>query len=353
MMTRIASSRTFALVGAFLLLSACGKDKPKPEETKQAEPTPVPSGMVFNDFLPQTGGNSTGLGVRGGGADGGLAGVAGDATGEAQGAAQADGSGVKVVEAGADPKALRKYSFAANSVDRRVITVTQSVSQSAGGQTSPPQEISLKLSVELTVKQSKPAGALIEVKITKVELPGAPPQAAPMLAQMNGLSGTFEVSSSGEVGELAFANTVQMRNQLAETVLQGLSQSTQLLYSPLPTIPVGVGARWDLAGKGEGDQGTKHFTLKEATGDSAVVESEIQMKVPRRATQSPRGGSMFVTVDGGGKFTQTIRFGHAATKSEGELSIKETIEVADPRGGGTQTIVQVQKSKHLVETASK
>ncbi len=353
MTIRQASSLSCVVMSALLLLSGCDKDKPKPEETKKSEPTPVPSGMVFNDFLPQTGGNAAGLGVRGSGADGGIPEVGGDASAEQQANPQADGPGIKVVEAGADPKAVRKYGFAANTVDRRVITVTQSVSQSAGGQSSPPQEISLKLAVELIVKQAKPVGALIEIKLMKVELPGAPPQAAPMLAQMNGLTGSFEISSSGEVGEIAFGNTPQMRNQLAETVLQGLSQSAQLLYTPLPTTPVGVGARWELTGKGEGEQGTKRFTLKEASGDSAVVESEIQIKVPRRATQSPRGGTMFVTVDGGGKFSQSVRFGHAATKSEGELSMKETIEVSDPRGGPPQTIVQVQKSKHLVETATK
>src|SRR6185436_3622286 len=101
---------------------------------------------------------------------------------------------IKVVEPGAEPRAVRKYTFTPNKVDKRVITITQSVSQSAGGQTAPAQEITIKIALDLTPKQVKPTGATFEAKVTKVELPGAPPQAAQMLAAMAGLTGTFEVS---------------------------------------------------------------------------------------------------------------------------------------------------------------
>ena len=99
---------------------------------------------------------------------------------------------VKVIDAGAEPRALRKYTFVANKVEKRILTITQAVSQSAGGQTAPAQEITLKIHLDITPKQVKPTGALMEAKVTKVELPGAPPQAAQMLASVNGLAGTFE-----------------------------------------------------------------------------------------------------------------------------------------------------------------
>ncbi|HVH47126.1 MAG TPA: hypothetical protein VM925_32510 [Labilithrix sp.] len=353
-MMRLRSSSIFGVVAVFMVvLSGCDKDKPKPDEAKKSEAVPVPSGLVFNDFLPTTG-NASGLGVRDAGLEGGLAAVTG---GEEPGA-QPPGEGgekltVKVTDPGAEPRTHRKYTFAVNKVDKRVITLTQAVSQSAGGQTAPGQEMTLKIHLDLTPKQVKPSGAMLEAKVTKVELPGAPPQAAQMLASMNGLTGTFEVSPQGEAGEVSFAGSPQMKNQLAESVLQGLSQGLQLLLTPLPTAPVGAGAKWELGAKSEAEQGTKRFTLKEVTNDGGVVDSEIEIKVPRRATQSPRGGTMFVEVDGKGRYTQQVRFNQTSPKAEGELTVNEKIEVPDPKGGGKQTIMQTQKAKQLIETPGK
>src|SRR5262249_16701704 len=157
-----------------------------------------------------------------------------------------------------------------------------------------------------TPKQVKPAGALIEAKVTKLELPGAPPQAAGMLSQLNGMTGTFELSSRGEASEVSVAATPQMRNQLAETVVQGLSQASQLLMAPFPEAPIGVGAKWEVASaKGDQqDQGTKRFTLKEVTAEGGVVEADIDIKVPRRPQRDARSGAtMFVEVEGKGKYT--------------------------------------------------
>lgn len=351
-MMRRRSSSLFgvaALLPVFMVvLSGCDKDKPKPAETKTSEAVPVPSGMVFNDFLPATG-NATGLGVRDSGIEGGLAEVGGAEEPGAPGG-DADKLTIKVTDPGAEPRAVRKYTFVANKVDKRVITLTQAVSQSAGGQTAPAQEMTLKLHVDLTPKQVKPGGATLEAKVTKVELPGAPPQATQMLASMAGLSGTFDVSSQGEAGEVSFAGSPQMKNQLAESVLQGLSQAVQLLLAPLPTAPVGAGAKWELATKTEAEQGSKRFTLKEVSAEGGVVDSDIDIKVPRRATQSPRGGTMFVEVEGKGHYTQQVRFNQTSPRAEGELTVNEKIEVPDPKSGAKQTVLQSQKAKQLIET---
>lgn len=344
------------------LLAGCDRDKPKADEAKKTDPTPVPSGLVFNDFLPSTG-SAAGLGVRDAGLEGGLAGVTGGGTGGgadpgeptgAQGEPGADK--LKVTEPGAEPRALRKYTFVANRTEKRVLTITQSIAQSVGGQQAPTQEMSLKLYVDLTPKQVKPTGATIEAKVTKVELPGAPPQAAAMIASLNGLSGTFDVTSRGDAGEVSFVAHQQMRNQLAESVVQGLSQAVQLLLAPLPETPVGAGAKWELGSTkpDAAEQGTKRFTLKEVSNDGGIVEAEIDIKVPRRAQQSPRGGVMFVEVDGKGKYQYQVRFDRLSTKVDGELMLNEKIEVPDAKqGGGKQTIVQSQKAKHLIEAPGK
>ena len=353
-MTRLRSSSLFGVLVALLLgLSGCGKDKPKPDEAKKPEVVPVPSDMVFNDFLPTTG-DATGLGVRDAGLEGGLAAVGGGDQGADPSGANGDKLSVKVIEPGAEPRAARKYAFVANKVDKRIFTISQSVTQSAGGQTTPAQEITLKIHMDLTTKQVKPTGATIEAKVTKVELPGGPPQAGQMLASLNGLSGTFEVSPHGEAGEVSFAGSPQMKNQLAESVLGGISQGLQLLLTPLPSTPVGAGAKWELVGaKHEGETNKRLFTLKEVSNEGGVVDTDIDMKVPRRPEQSPRGGTMFIEVDGKGKFTQQVRWSSLSPKSEGELTVNEKIEVPDPKGGGKQTIMQTQKAKQLIETPGK
>ncbi len=352
----MARLRSSSLLGAIVVLalaaSGCSKDKPKTEASTKAEPTPVPSDMVFNDFLPTTG-SAAGLGVRDSGLEGGLGEVGGGEPGDAHGGHEGDKLAVKLIEAGAEPRALRKYTFVANKVDKRILTITQAVSQSAGGQTAPAQEITLKIHLDVTPKQVKPTGATMEAKVTKVELPGAPPQAAQMLAAVNGLAGTFEISSSGEAGEVSFVGSPQMRNQLAESILQGVSQAAQLFVTPLPTEPIGLGAKWELGSKSDAEQGTKRFTLKEVSNEGATVDSEIEVKVPRRATQSPRGGTMFIEVDGKGHYSQHLRWNQLASKADGELSINETIEVPDPSGGGKQTVRQTQKSKQVIETPAK
>lgn len=341
-----------ALVALTLAVAGCEKDKPK-EEAKKEGPTPVPSGLVFNDFLPTTG-SAAGLGVKDAGLEGGLAAMGGGEPGAEPGEPAGDKAAVKVLEPGGEPRAVRKYTFVANKTDKRILTLTQSVSQSMGGQSSPAQEQTIKIHLDLTAKQVKPTGATVEAKVTKVELPGAPPQVAPMLASLSGLSGTFEVSPSGEVGEVQFSGSPQMqKNQLAEGVLGGISQAVQLLTTPLPTVPIGVGAKWELAAKGgEAEQGAKRFTLKEVSNEGGVVESEIDVKVPRRAQQGPRGEKMFVEADGKGKYTQTIRFNQLVSKADGELSITEKAEV-DAKGAGKQVISQTQKSKQVIETPGK
>ena len=336
------------------LFAACDKEKAKPDETKKSEPTPVPSDMVFNDFRPTTG-SAAGLGVRDAGLEGGLAAISGSAPGaEPGGSGDAPAEKMRVTESGGEPRAVRRYAFAANRVEKRILTMQQSVSQTMQGQTQPGQEITLKMSLDLTPKQVKKEGSTIEVKLTKVELPGAPPQATQMLASLGGLAGTFDVTPHGEAGEISFTANQQMKSQLAETVVQGLSQAVQLLLAPFPEAPIGVGAKWEIApsATGQGDQGMKRFTLKELSAEGGVVGAEIDIKVPRRAQQGPRGGTMFVEVEGKGRYTYQVRFDRVSPRVEGELVLAEKIEVPDPKGGGgKQAVLQTQKAKHLLESA--
>lgn len=334
-----------------MVLGGCNNDKPKVEE-KKAEPTPIPSDAVFNDFIPATGG-PTGMRARDAGSEGGLADVQGG-PGDQDPGAPGGGpmNGTKLVEAGSDPKAVRKYVFTVGKVEKRIITTNTSVTQSMGGQTAPAQELMMKVALDLKpTAAKKEGGATMELKVTKVDIPGAPPQLAPMLATMNGLMGTFEITPQGDVGEMQVQATPAMRNELAQTVVQALSQAVQLIVCPLPAEAIGAGAKWDVAGQGgQPDQGTKHFVAKELTADSATIDTDIEIKIPRRMQETQKG-KVFLEVDGKGKYTYAVKWTGTAAKVEGSMTINEKIEV--PAGGGQpkQQVSQVQTVKHTVEAA--
>ena len=111
-----------------VVLAGCGKDPPKkPVDTHPA--TPIPSDMVFNDFVPTTGGNGVvGVKVDGGIPEGGMAAAEGTGSTEpGAGGAPDESSKLKVTEPGAEPRAARKYAFVANRSDKRILTIKQPV----------------------------------------------------------------------------------------------------------------------------------------------------------------------------------------------------------------------------------
>jgi hypothetical protein len=153
-----------------------------------------------------------------------------------------------------------------------------------------------------------------------------------MLAQMNGMKGTFDVTPQGDVGEISIEATPAMRGELAQTVVQALSQAVQLLVCPLPSDPIGAGAKWEVAGQqGQPDQGVKHFVAKELTNDAATVDTDIDISIPRRMQQTQRG-NVFLEVQGKGKYTYNLKWNQPATHVDGGMTVNEKIETA---GGGS------------------
>lgn len=337
-----------AFLAALALVSVgCDKDKPKQDDQKKVEPTPVPSDLVFNDFITDKG---TPLKARGdGGLEGGLAEVQGGPAGDDTGDTTPGGEPkLKVTDAGSDPKTARKYTFTQGKVEKRLMTITQSGSDVINGQANPAQEITLKMSIDLTTKAVKKEGATFELKITKLDIPGIPASAASMLSSVQGLSGQFDVSPQGEAGELAVQATQQMQqNQLVQNVLQALNQAVQLFIAPLPDAPIGTGAKWELPSRpGDQDQGAKRFTAQELTNDGGTVVADIEMKVPK---QTERAQGMVATraAEGKGKYTYTVKWNGLASHVEGDLQIAEQTEITAPQG--KQSRVRISKAHQVID----
>ncbi|HSO31707.1 MAG TPA: hypothetical protein VLT33_04310 [Labilithrix sp.] len=343
-----------------IALAGCGKDAPKKPVDEPKKATPVPSDMVFNDFVPAGGG----AGIVGVKTDGGIpeGGLGPDSPAGAEpGAAPAAEDGptkLKVTEAGAEPRAARKYAFVTGKSDRRLLTVRQSVGREGAG---PAQEAAFALTADFTPRAVKPTGTKIELKVLKIDMPDAQgaqkAQAQAQLAQFAGLLGSFDISSHGEVGEVDFKADEKMAGPGAEVIIQSLQQALELVVAPFPTEPVGVGAKWErkVERKERGQEtSSKHtFTLTEVSAEGGTVTAEVDLQVPKHPFQQ-RGVPPGATeeVKGKGTYTYAFKFDHIATKVSGDMTITRRIELSDGKGGPKQSVAEIIKLKNSLETSA-
>lgn len=348
-----------ATVCLVAMLASCSKDPPPKPDDGPKKTTPVPSDMVFNDFVPPTGAGGGIVGVKG--ADGGLEGgadlgTASTAEGGAPGAAAGGGSAedantLKVTEPGAEPRVVRRYAFVANKTEKRVLTMKQS----ATGEGAPPGELTLAIAMDITTKVVKPTGARFELKVTSVEMPDVPPaqkaQAAAAFAAFKGLTGQFELTKTGEIGEVDFKadEKLQQAGQLAELVLQGLQQAIDLLVPTFPEAPIGVGAKWGRTvekkdPRGINETSKRAYTLKDATADGGVVVVDSDVSVPKTTVQTRRGGPpATIEVKQKGVHTYAFKTSGISTKVEGDTSSTQKVEVSDGKQKQNQTLATKAK----------
>lgn len=349
-----------------LALGGCSKEPPKKVDDAPKKTTPVPSGMVFNDFVPSGGGGGiVGVKTDGGMLEGGMASVEGPVEPGEPGepGAGAPGAGddatkLKVLEPGAEPRVLRKFTFTANRSDKRLITIRQSAGRESGG---PAQEAAFAITADFVPKQIKPASTKFELKVLKVELPDAQgamrAQAAAQLAPFTGLTGNFDVTAQGDIGDIDFKADEKMAGPGAEVIIQTLQQALELLEPPFPTEPVGVGAKWERKverkERGQENTSTRTYTLKEVTAEGGVVTADIEVAVPKHAVQE-RGAPPGTTqeVKGKGTTTYTFKFDHIASKTEGDMTILQKIELVDSKGQKQQQVTVVKLKSKLEPAAA-
>ena len=346
-----------------LALAGCGKDPPKKAVDAPKAATPVPSDMVFNEFVPAGGGGGiVGVKTDGGGIPEGGLGPDSPSNADPSGGAEAAGADdgqpkLKVTDAGAEPRAARKYAFVMGRTDKRQLSIRQSVSREGGGQ---PQGGFFLITVELTPRVVKPTGTRMELKVVKIEMPeaqGAQKAAATaQLGALSGLVGAFDVSAHGEVGEIDFKGDPKMANPATEGILQSVQPALELVVAPLPSEPIGVGAKWERANDRKDprqDASTKQsFVLTEVSEEGGVVTAELDLAVPKHALQQ-RGAPPGATeeVKGKGSYRYALKFDHVATKASGETTITRRIELSDGKGGPKQSVAEIIKLTNGLDSA--
>jgi hypothetical protein len=351
--------RALPVVVASVLLAGCDKEQPKKPVDEPKKTTPVPSDMVFNDFVPSGGGGGiVGVKTDGGMLEGGMASAeqpaAAGGADPCAAAAPDDAMKLNVTEPGAEPRVARKYAFVVNRGDKRVITARQSAGREGGG---PAQEAAFAVTVDFVPKKLLPAATKFELKVLNVDLPDVQgvqkAQAQAQLKAFAGLTGAFDITSRGEIGEVDFKADERMNGAGADVIVQSLQQSLELLVPPFPSEAIGVGAKWErkVERKERGQENAaKHmFTLKEVSAEGGVVTADVEISVPKHPFQA-RGVPPGATeeVKGKGSYTYAFRFDHISTKVEGDMTISRKIELVDPKGM-KQSDVTVIKLKNRLE----
>ncbi len=352
----LAAAASIALAGAAsIAVIGCNKSEEKKIPQEESKARPVPSDLVFNDFLPSNG-NAGGLAVR---VDGGV--LDGGAAAPEPGEAAPTTERTKLLEPGAEPRAVRKYAFVAGRVDKRVVTIRQSATAEGQAMNSP----AFALSVEFAPKEVKPTGAHMEMKLAKVELadrdkvdPRMAQAAAQELGAFAGLVASFDVSPRGEIGQLALKGTDAMQREGAEVILEAFQQVAELVFVPLPAEPIGVGAKWEsddapppgTPGAAGGEAAKRTLELKEATPQGATIAETLARHVPKRPYPDPRLRGATIEVQVSGTYTFVTSFDHVPSKVTGEQTQKVAIEVPDPSGSGEKkTMHQDVKIVHTLQ----
>lgn len=337
-------------IAVLFVLAGCNSEKPKPAPDTPKSATPVPSDMVFNDFLPASG--AAGLTVKvDGGLEGGLASASAVDDGNAP-----DSSAMKVLEPGAEPRAVRKYTFVAGRTDRRMLTIRQTQSMQGQKQEQP----GLVFTADFTPKDVKAKGATIEMKVVKVDLadkekmdPRALAQVANELGAFNGITATFEVSQHGDISELQMSGNPKMQRESAAEILQALQVFVELLLPSMPTAPIGAGAKWEreenVKESGVELKQKRTLELKDVTADGATVVSTLSRKLARQKVNNPKmpPGST-IEMDGGGTSTYSVRFDRISTKVLAEQ--KQNINIEASQGGQVHKESVSQSVKYTLET---
>ena len=262
---------------------------------------------------------------------------------------------LKVTEPGAEPRVARKYAFLVGKSDRRLLTIRQSAGREGGG---PAQEAAFALTADFTPKAVKPTATKFEMKVLKVDMPDAQgaqkAQAAAQLGAFAGLTGTFDISTRGEIGEVDFKADERMAGPGAEVIVQSLQQALELLVPPFPDAPVGTGAKWertvDRNERGANNSAKHSFTLTEVSAEGGIITAAVEVSVSKHPFQA-RGVPPGATeeVKGKGSYTYAFKFDHISTKVNGEMTITRRIEVPDGKGG-KQSVAEVIKLKNSLES---
>jgi len=194
---------------------------------------------------------------------------------------------VKLLEPGAEPRAVLRLHPKAGDHQTVVLTVKAATETKMGDMPAPSAKIpAMLLTLDLTVKDvSSEGNCSYELTVSDAAigddadvLPQVAEPLKAMLASMKGASGTGTVSSQGENRGMTLKAPAGKEAQGGQ-ILDQLKESMPFLVTPLPEEAVGTGAKWQVNAsfKTQGMTLTRSATYQLVSVDGDVLKTSSTM----------------------------------------------------------------------------
>jgi hypothetical protein len=267
---------------------------------------------------------------------------------------------VKLLESGAEPRSDLSYVLAKGTSQKMAMAMDMSVGVKTKGQSLPQTPMPrMTMTFDTGVTDKSAAG---EYKIdsrlvaTSVDPSGAQQEQMakalrPQIDGMKGLGMIYWVSPKGFVHDVKLDVPASVPAS-AQQIMNGMSQSFESMVTPLPSEPVGLGARWQVVSRvasgGADILQSAIYTLKARNVGHATLELTITQLAASdtiHTPQMPAGMSAKVRAfSSGGTGTSQMDLKSVAPES-GTMTIKTgmdiTVQGSGPGAGEDSTVETV------------
>jgi hypothetical protein len=169
-------------------------------------------------------------------------------------AAPAVSVGLKVLDAGAEPRVQARYALKKGKTFRLGLVQKNRIAMKANGQAMPPSDVpAIKTVLQWDVIEMKDDTAKLAFKVVSAKTQGS--SSDPMAAQVNEMLAGFKafrgsqrIDSRGKLIDFEIDDTQKTAPHLAQA-LESVKQSLGQMVAPLPEEPIGAGARWQVVSR--------------------------------------------------------------------------------------------------------
>lgn len=266
--------------------------------------------------------------------------------------AAANGSQVKLLQAGAEPRKALRLAPKAGDQQTLGITMKMGMDLKMGEMEMPAMKIPpISMDMTVAIKEVSPTGDISYEMVMGEATMGEDPDASPEIAEamktslggVKGMTGTCKVSNRGiNLGvEMKASSGANAQMQQA---LDQVKDSMDRVSSPLPEEAVGPGAKWEsgttVKSQGMTIKQTATYELVSFEGGRATIKTTITQNAANQKISNPSMAGIKVDVTkmtstGGGSATWDLS---KILPMEATIDLKSDMAMGIPTGGEQQNM---------------
>ncbi len=255
----------------------------------------------------------------------------------------------ELLEPGAEPRQALRFTFTEGAVTTADLTVETDVEQSVGGRTQSLDTPPIVQTMAITTDRVTDQGAELSFEVTAASVdrtetgldPSALDDMDAAVADLVGLAGAMTVSDTGAASDVSYEIPDDADEQTT-TLLEQLEGQVAGLTVPLPTEPVGVGARWQATtpfrSSGIVVEQTTTYEITAIEGTSVTYAATVEQTGERQDIELGGVEAELVSSDVQGTAEGTIALDAPIAPSSSTLSGRQVIAVST--GDTTQDLEQ-------------